>query len=138
VTDDLTTRLLKAINTASRDGIGAYIETLVAIHQDTDSVRGPGWYEAHCDCGWLTSGDEPVVEDAARQHVLEKHPPLISRLCQAHRDIVEAYKAATEAAVTVLDRPVATMVGKHIAATYGRVVKRIASAYGLDTPREDR
>lgn len=28
-----------------------------------------GQYEAECECGWVTTGTAPVVEDAAFEHV---------------------------------------------------------------------
>jgi hypothetical protein len=41
----------------------------VLIYEDTDSVRGPGWYIADClACTWRTTGLEPVVEVAAEEH----------------------------------------------------------------------
>lgn len=46
----------------------------VYIHQ-IDSAHGDFWFEAECDfCGWSTDGWESVVEDAAYEHVTERHP----------------------------------------------------------------
>lgn len=47
------------------------------------------WYEAEClapRCDWRTSGLEPVVEDAAYDHVSDEHPPADSGQIVAGRD----------------------------------------------------
>ncbi|MFC5118935.1 hypothetical protein ACFPN7_33780 [Amycolatopsis halotolerans] len=41
----------------------------VLILEDTESVRGPGWYQGDClHCGVFTTGAEPVVEEWASEH----------------------------------------------------------------------
>lgn len=86
---DLPAKLMAAINTMARSEIDHYVDTYLLVQEDTDSARSPGWFEGQCECGWATSGDEPNVEDSARTHVVERHPPAIYSLCQSLREIVE-------------------------------------------------
>lgn len=66
---DLVKFLQARLNEAER----AAIEDLFVL-EDTESVRGPGWYEATClRCDWRTTGVESVAEDAAREHVATCH-----------------------------------------------------------------
>lgn len=89
MTDDLSTRLLAAIEKAAQEALDDAVSLWVA-----KSLCGPsrGWYEAECDCGWTTSGLQPVVWAAAENHVEENHPPLIASFCQAYREIVELHR----------------------------------------------
>jgi hypothetical protein len=84
-----------AVDPPSLDGMTALKLTIVAeritlddrkpcsmddilIYEDTDSVRSPGWYIACCNawnCGWETSGSEPVCEEAADEHVRRSQNP---------------------------------------------------------------
>jgi hypothetical protein len=50
----------------------------IHIFEDVNSARSPGWYIARCDrldCGWETSGAEPVCEEAAEAHVHRSQHP---------------------------------------------------------------
>lgn len=89
MTDDLSTRLQAAIACFERDEISAAIDLFVVKWEDIDSARSPGWYGAHCDCGWSTSGNESPLDDAIWTHVLDKHPPQSSAICNSHREIVQ-------------------------------------------------
>lgn len=58
---------------------GRLYDEYVEIHEDTDSVRSPGWFEATCNADsertpcWSTSGGKPSVEEAAGDHVARTH-----------------------------------------------------------------
>ncbi|MEU0078445.1 hypothetical protein ABZY58_11160 [Micromonospora tulbaghiae] len=57
------------------------VTELVLIRHDEDSVRA-AWYEATClgdDCDWQSTGAEPVAEDAAHEHVVDRHANLVFR-----------------------------------------------------------
>lgn len=51
----------------------------IEIHEDVDSVRSPGWFEATCNADsertpcWSTTGGEPSAEEAAGEHVARAH-----------------------------------------------------------------
>jgi hypothetical protein len=71
------------------------------MHEDTDSVRSPGWYEAGCidhDDSWHTSGNQRSVEDAAREHAATHlSGGFIGRLGSMWR-LVEMHDSAHECA----------------------------------------
>lgn len=59
------------INDERRDALDEVLRGPMYMHEDTDSVRSPGWYEAGCidhDNSWHTSGDQSNVEDEAYEH----------------------------------------------------------------------
>lgn len=129
MTDDLSTRLLKAINGASQEALDNAVSMWV---MKTLGGRSRGWYEAECDCGWTTSGLQPVAEEASELHVEENHPPLITRLCQVHREIVEMYqKAKNSRSFSVMpDLDHASAMGRLTA--LGNVLKALAHGYGIE------
>jgi hypothetical protein len=72
----------------------AVYDTVIRIDRE-DSVRD-GWYRATCDlCDWYTTGSEPVVEEAANEHIGDQHAmvravarnALVDGRRQAHADL---------------------------------------------------
>jgi len=63
----------------------------IAVWEDSDSVRSPGWFQAQCTlgdgCEWETSGAENTVKGSVREHVGE-HPlcKLLSAVSGAVRE----------------------------------------------------
>lgn len=71
--------------------VDAVVDRIVTIGE-ADSVR-EAWYDAFCVCDWQTSGSEPNVEDAAHEHVGEKHKAEVDE----ERAVLAAARAYCEA-----------------------------------------
>lgn len=103
-------KLQVAINDASRQAVDEFIHQHVHHYEDLDSVRSPGWYVANChywapgqeECGWSTSGSEPVVENSIHEHVLS-HDPVGVRIARFHREILSHFQDLSANSQRALD-----------------------------------
>lgn len=93
-------------------------------------------YLEGADDGWAIESTDAEVsfivgdEDVAA-HIARWDPKAVLGLVAAVRDVIQTYVAAQRAAVSMPNDHIATMVGGHIAATYGRAVERLAIGFGI-------
>lgn len=126
---DLVSGVLTRISEIEREQLAVLIDgsTSWVDMDDADVI------EVRClQCGWKHEGPETEADNAADDHLIERHPTPELRLCRAHRQIVEMAQRAAEAGENAL-----MTAGEHArAATLDEVVELLA--VGLGVVEEDR